>query len=771
MKLKTWNNYLIIVNQSNISMFRPNKDFINSIVERVLSEVRYINATPDYRSKQISRQDPMDAWKQEPIKNSETIRVFHGCDLATAVKIAKQGVSGQEWTPRKYSYEQGMNPVGLFVTTDFNKVKDFANPFHGGKEKNAAIILEFSVKASQLDTPVWNGQDSYFGQYSNPQPFRSKEERDAQKQHYNDKARQSEYDYVRNSDNPAMANSIFNNSEHQALFLGSLTPDMIKRFWVQPFNGNVAQSQTYQPMNLREFLKVYGDDEYYDQRTGYRGQIDYGDKLYGPKEDFTGLADFGRRFMHHETDKRPQWHKRKMERYNNDEADYIADIVDNAQRYIIDNPDPRMLQAFMWPKQIRQAIGDEKYMEFFDRFGIGMNQNESVTYCLESTVRLNEFMEVWRNPEINKLAKQIFVDFKEAAAAGNEKAAKSYTFQPDNGEEPVKVNVKVKLGGSTRGNYSPSNRALTVLVDDDISLQSVQSTLFHELTHNIDHDRNNAKGGGLLISPGTYSVGGRTTRGLEIVNELLYYLFRTTERNAWQSEVVKGREAVDKHFNYISGLIKELENKSFKYEDQVFPMACKEIFGKILRGSTGRELNYAECKRRFLDACRQQLDQLKRRTYKNLLAYNDVRDDNLEGITADPSVLQQVVNGAVAYARFIMESVDVVAEDIVKHYLANIQKGYFSPDTDGKAFSLAYTPYGTKINIKVTSMMRRPSKLGFDGKALYVWCITASDAIENAVIEFHLKNEDGFWKYRQQAIDKVKESILKNCPPEWGVKD
>ena len=33
------------------------------------------------------------------------------------------------------SYEAGMNPVGLFVSTSFDTVKEFSNPFNGEKEK------------------------------------------------------------------------------------------------------------------------------------------------------------------------------------------------------------------------------------------------------------------------------------------------------------------------------------------------------------------------------------------------------------------------------------------------------------------------------------------------------------------------------------------------------------------------------------------------------------------------------------------------------------
>ena len=98
-----------------------------------------------------------------------------------------------------------MNPKGLFVSTDFKKAMYFAY------DTDTMVIMEFTVKSDDLDTPVWNDSFGYFGQCSNPQPFSSREEREKQKQAYQDSAKNSNDEYVRNSDNPAMAERIFNN--------------------------------------------------------------------------------------------------------------------------------------------------------------------------------------------------------------------------------------------------------------------------------------------------------------------------------------------------------------------------------------------------------------------------------------------------------------------------------------------------------------------------------------------------------------------------------
>lgn len=114
---------------------------INKIIGNVINEVRYIDTT--YKNKKSYK----DAYNQEPIKNNETIRVFHGChSLEDAIIYAKYGLSGKGRAPRVYSYENGMNTNGLFVSTDFDTV---ANKFSYG-----GVIIEFSCKVSDLDFPV-----------------------------------------------------------------------------------------------------------------------------------------------------------------------------------------------------------------------------------------------------------------------------------------------------------------------------------------------------------------------------------------------------------------------------------------------------------------------------------------------------------------------------------------------------------------------------------------------------------------------------------------
>lgn len=345
-------------------------------VGQQVDEVRYIDTYSGYRnSDKQTKKDPMQAFSQEPIKDTDKIRVYHGTDLKNAVLIAKEGVSGQQWTPRKHSYEAGMNPIGLFVSTDFYKVTEFANPFDGGKDKNAAVIIEFTAKASDLDTPVWNGQGTYFGQYSNPQPFRNKEERDSQRQKYHDDASNHEWDYVRNSDNPAMAKNIFYNNEHQALFLGNLDPNMIKRFWVKKYEEYIAVGEKrYIPMTRQQFLKEYGGTGFYsgykDRKTGkdvYNPLISR--KIYRPNDNFTGFEDCARRFIEYEKKDNPKAYQRQLKYYDGGEEGLYRHYMETFPE-LLEDEHWDYFKEIMWPKQLKQMLGDERYQEIFDRYGI-----------------------------------------------------------------------------------------------------------------------------------------------------------------------------------------------------------------------------------------------------------------------------------------------------------------------------------------------------------------------------------------------------------------
>ena len=287
--------------------------------------------------------------------------MFHGCSLETALNAAINGLSGQIRIGRSYSYENGMNPKGLFVSTDFNISKSFAY------DTNTMVIIEFTAKSDDLDTPVWNHNHSYFGQGSNPQPFSSREERDNQKQIYQDYAKNSRKEHISNSDNPAMAYTIFDDCEHQALFVGNLNPNMIKRFWIKKNGG----SEAYIPLSRKQFLKKFGNTEFQEYtNSGYKNYKIERDnnRPYLPNEDFVSFEDMAKRELDLFYKDKP-----KLRAKYNDEQ-YLSKIQDTANNYKSYYEDAlnsgnyynlNHFSSMLYPKQLKQLFGNELYNEIY----------------------------------------------------------------------------------------------------------------------------------------------------------------------------------------------------------------------------------------------------------------------------------------------------------------------------------------------------------------------------------------------------------------------
>ena len=322
-----------------------------------LNEVRYINAAArdqNFYDNKPYRNKWQDRYNQEPIKNGERIRVFHGCSLETALEICTKGTSGKEYHPRTYSYESGMNPLGIFVTVNFEKAKDF------GYGSNAKCILEFTVNSSDLESPVWNGSDSYFCQGSNPTPFKDCGERKTQKAKYDNDAfgieDYSYYDslkkgrvtfdksYIRKSDKPAMAMNIFNNTEHQALFMGDLNPNMVKYVWVCRKGEN-----QYVRYTEKEFLLKFKEKE--KKKTGCF--VNVGTKAFLPNEDVKSFEDA----------------IQKIAMYRNIDVNKV--LKNFKENDIFDNPyrpwAVRFIQFTFWPKQIIQLFGKDYFNKNFNQ--------------------------------------------------------------------------------------------------------------------------------------------------------------------------------------------------------------------------------------------------------------------------------------------------------------------------------------------------------------------------------------------------------------------
>ena len=278
------------------------RECIREALKEIIDEVRYIDTKYEKYNGKVQKNHWTDEYNQEPIKNGEKIRVFHGCELQTACQIAIEGTSGKTYHPRQYSYESGMNPLGIFVTTDFEVAKKF------GVSNTGMCIIEFTADTNDLEAPVWNGQGTYFGQGTNPMPFNNADERNSQKMQYRKDAQNLEDDdyyvngkkhnlsmsHVRNSDKPELANSIFRNNEHQALFMGDLNPNMIKRIWVNlpGDNGYVHTSNAYRPMSVREFLKTFGNKEWIDYDYGRNRKYKIKKtKLFDPAENVNSFDD------------------------------------------------------------------------------------------------------------------------------------------------------------------------------------------------------------------------------------------------------------------------------------------------------------------------------------------------------------------------------------------------------------------------------------------------------------------------------------------------
>lgn len=215
---------------------------MSKFVEKLLQEVESINYLKSFA----------------PLKDSDKIRVYHGFyNAADGVVTLIHGISGQEKAKRVYSYESGNNPKGLFVSTDFKVVK---KEFSG-----RGIIIEFDTLVSNLEAPVWKGQDSYFipGQYT--KSFNSDEERQGEilrkREKYKKEDPEGEYgkNRISKSDRPELADSIFNNGEHQALFVGNLNPNEIKYVWFNEllYSENTTRGE-WKRYDRKFFLKKFG---------------------------------------------------------------------------------------------------------------------------------------------------------------------------------------------------------------------------------------------------------------------------------------------------------------------------------------------------------------------------------------------------------------------------------------------------------------------------------------------------------------------------------
>jgi hypothetical protein len=286
----------------------------------VLQEARVIN--PAY-----------DA-KETPLKDGERIRVYHAVNQEIyALSMIQNGFSGQEYARRIYSYEHGNNPKGVFVSVDFKLVaKNFAS---------SGIIIEFDANTNELEAPVWKGQDSYFVQGQYTQSFSSDEERQAEMLRKREMHKNHPDEKIAKSDRPELAQSVFENYEKQALFVGHCNPERIKAVWVhEQLFYNRMTSGDWKRISKKQFMQDFGkqikdkhDKLEYRSRGLYNQDYDErAGRIFKPDEDFSfkKVIDYLKN----------KWKSKSIE-------------IDKHLMYAVRDSDSQ--KRLMWPKQIEQV--------------------------------------------------------------------------------------------------------------------------------------------------------------------------------------------------------------------------------------------------------------------------------------------------------------------------------------------------------------------------------------------------------------------------------
>lgn len=266
----------------------------------------------------------------QPIKDNETIRVYHGFNrIEDAILACTHGISGKTNPNRIYSYEANNNPKGLFVTTQLKTAKDFGT-----------VVIEFHTKVSDLEAPVWPG-GGYTVQGEMSANFADENDRERQRLSQRDKLRTSDRKDLSDSDRPELAATLLG-SERQALFIGDLNANAIRAVWVSPevlgaeFNYKSASIR----MSPKEFLAKtkHVKDDAESRARNYKDDANPSYKMFAPRDEFD--AD--------------TFKQKVSKQYKTIPYDEIIEILKK-------NPD--YVSKFFWPKQIPALT---KYLDEYE---------------------------------------------------------------------------------------------------------------------------------------------------------------------------------------------------------------------------------------------------------------------------------------------------------------------------------------------------------------------------------------------------------------------
>lgn len=434
------------------------RKLINEELNSFLGEVKYINLK-DYEN-------------YEPIKDSDTIRVYHGFYSFNDVqKVLSTGLSGKEKAIRIYSYESGNNPNGLFVSVDFKVASKFAA---------SGVVIEFSTKVSNLEAPIWVDGKSYFVQGEYTKSFKDLDEREQQRLINRQKAGESVYDFISKSDRPELAETIFDNPEKQALYIGDLNPNMIKYVWYnEQLHKNRRLNGEWERLTRKDFIKKMDIDTADKHRIGYKANDDFNfDELV--YDIFDG--DYN----------------------NRDLKNFVKNTLQDTYR---------MRNIGFFPKQIKQ-IQDLTKKGYFDKYlgeSVKKKQLTEELHNVDDDVDLlyNKFFksdidEIKRSGIITK---NLFKKYKiDTSILKNPKSIKTHKLNPceilinrgGNSYNPAKhiINLSINDGavnyvidghkGNLKNAVDDTYDDLKDSLNNEFEEHKIKGSIHHELTHWID---------------------------------------------------------------------------------------------------------------------------------------------------------------------------------------------------------------------------------------------------------------------------------------------
>lgn len=272
---------------------------------------------------------------EQPFKKDDTITVYHGFrDIDDAILVGKYGTSGAKRANRVYSYESDNNPRGLFVTPHLKTAKEFGS-----------VVFEFDSVMSELEPPVWpggsytvqGGYSQYWGHGREGRAKRAKAQTSL-RQSYRD---EKNPEWMRNSDDPLLAKTLAGMGEQQALYIGHLNPNRIKRVYLRDFDRKTfTYTSDWYDISLKEFLEKYPSNEY-EKTEKFR---DATSKVFGADEQFNG----------------EQFLQKIKQKYRLDDPDetlaniwgvYVLDAKQNKGHAF-----KQQFEMFLWPKQMPDAF-------------------------------------------------------------------------------------------------------------------------------------------------------------------------------------------------------------------------------------------------------------------------------------------------------------------------------------------------------------------------------------------------------------------------------